>query len=137
MAAIASISINDGQTPPVAHAFSPARHSGDLVEWHDRSAGVVAGFKKISVSTRFAGKDNAGQRIRIKIQDPTLAVTAPASGTGVQPNPVAAYETLATLEFLLPTPAGVQQRKDVLAYVKNLLSNSQIVAMVENLDAPY
>lgn len=137
MSAISNIVINDAQSTPAAHTFSPARQSGDLVEWHDRSAGYVAGFKKLSMLTRFASAQNAGQRITIKVMDPTLAVTAPASGTGVQPNPVAAYTTLASVEFLLPTASSLQNRKDILAYVKNLLSNSQVVAAVENLDAPY
>lgn len=137
MSAISNIVINDAQATPVAHTFAPARQSGDLVEWHDRSTGYVAGFKKLSMLTRFASAQNAGQRITIKVVDPTLAVTAPASGTGVQPNPVAAYTTLASVEFLLPTASSLQNRKDILAYVKNLLSNSQIVAAVENLDAPY
>jgi len=137
MASVAPIVINDGQATPVAHTFSPARQSGDLYEWHDRSALVAAGFKKISVFTRFGTVSNAGQRITIKVMDPTLAVTAPSSGTGIQPNPVQAYSTLCTLDFLLPNAANQQARKDVLAYVKNLLSNSQIVAAIENLDAPY
>lgn len=135
MAAIVPIVIND--SVPAAHTFSPARQSGDLVEWHDRVAGVVAGFNKISCSTRFAATRNAGQKITLKVMCPTLAVTAPTSGSGIQPNPVAAYTTWATVEFLLPEAAGLLQRKDILAYVKNLLANAQVTAMVENLDAPY
>lgn len=137
MAAIAPIIINDGSTTPVAHTFAPARQSGDLVEWHDRSAGVVAGFNKITCNTRYATSRNAGQKITLKVMLPTLAVTAPASGSGVQPNPLAAYLSWATIEFLIPEAAGLQQRKDLLAYTKNLFSNSQVVAMVENLDGPY
>lgn len=137
MPQVANIVINDAAATPVAHTFGPARQSGDLYEWHDRAPGVAAGFQKISVLTRFGSSSNAGQKVTIKFTCPTLAVTAPNSGTGVQPNPVAAYTTLATVEFLLPNASSLQNRKDILAYVKNALANTQIAAMIENLDAPY
>lgn len=137
MSAVAPIVINDGAATPVAHTFNPARQSGDMFEWADRSNGVAAGFNKISVLTRFGSTSNAGQRITLKVTAPTLAVTAPASGSGVQPNPVAAYVCLATIEFLLPNAAGASARADILAYVKNLMGTAFVANMVQNLDAPY
>lgn len=137
MSAVANIVINDGQGTPVAHIFAPSRQSGDLFSWTDRSAGVVAGFKTISVMTRFASAGNAGQKVTLKIVDPRLAQTSPSSGSGVQPNPIAAYNTLATIEFLLPHAADSQARKDIYAYAKNLLATAFVKAMVEDLDAPF
>lgn len=137
MAAVADIVISDAQATPVAHTFTPARQSGDIFTWTDRVAGVVAGFRVISIGTRFATIANSGQKVTIKIVDPRLAQTSPSSGSGVQPNPVAAYSTMATIEFLLPPAADLQARKDILAYVKNLLANSQVTAMIQDLSAPY
>lgn len=137
MAAVANIVINDGQATPVAHTFMPSRQSGDLFVWNDRSAGVVAGFNAISVLTRYGSQSNAGQRVTMKVTVPTLAVTAPSSGTGVQPNPVAAYTTLATIEFLIPNAASAAARSDILAYVKNLMATPFVSNMITNLDAPY
>jgi hypothetical protein len=137
MAAVAPIVINDGAATPVSHTFNPARQSGDLFEWHDRSAGVAAGFRKIAVTTRYGQPSNAGQRITLKVSVPTLAVTAPTNGSGVQPNPTAAYTTLATIEFMVPNAADAAARADILAYVKNLMATTFVANMVNNLDAPY
>lgn len=137
MSAVANIVIKDGQATPVDHTFSPSRQSGDLFVWNDRSAGVAAGFNTISVLTRFGASSNAGQRVTVKVIAPTLAVTAPSSGTGVQPNPTAAYQCLATVEFLLPNASDLAARKNIYAYVKNLVATAFVQGMVENLDAPF
>lgn len=137
MSAVANIVINDGAATPVSHTFAPARQSGDLFEWADRSAGIAAGFNKISVLTRYGQQSNAGQRITMKVVAPTLAVTAPASGTGIQPNPVAAYTSLCTIEFLIPNAADAAARANIYAYAKNLLATAFVGNMVQLLDAPY
>lgn len=136
MPQVANIVIKDGQATPVDHTFKPTRQSGDMFVFSDQSSDVAAGFKTISVMTRFESNGNAGRKITMKVIDPTLAVTAPASGTGVQPNPVSAYQTMATIEFLLPQAAKIANRKDLLAYVKNLVSHAFVASMVEDLDAP-
>lgn len=137
MAAVAPIVINDGAATPVAHTFNPSRQSGDLFEFTDRVSGVAAGFNKISVLTRYGAASNAGQRVTMKVTVPTLAVTAPSSGTGVQPNPTAAYTGLATIEFLIPNASDAVARANLLAYVKNLMATSFVANMIQNLDAPY
>lgn len=137
MAAVAPIVINDGASTPVSHTFSPSRQSGDLFAFTDRAPGVAAGFNVISVVTRYGSSSNAGQRVTLKITLPTLAVTSPQSGTGVQPNPVAAYTSLATLEFLIPNAADAAARANLIAFAKNLLATAFVTGMITNLDAPY
>nr|URG16522.1 MAG: coat protein [Leviviridae sp.] len=137
MAAVANIVINDGAATPVAHTFAPSRQSGDLFEWNDRAAGVAAGFNKISVLTRYGTSSNAGQRVTLKVIAPTLAVTAPTSGSGVQPNPVAAYTALATIEFLIPNASDAAARANIHAFVKNLVATTFVENMIKNLDAPF
>lgn len=134
MATFANIVINDGQAAPVAHTFAVAMRRENLLEWHDRSAGTIAGFKKISLSTGLSS--NGTYKCTIKVLDPKLAVTAPASGSGIQPNPVAAYTCLAKLEFVEPNGSDLQARKDLLAYVTNLLSNTQIVEAIRDMAPP-
>jgi hypothetical protein len=108
-----------------------------MFEWAERAAGVAAGFNKISVLTRYGQASNAGQRVTLKITAPTLAVSAPSSGTGLQPNPTAAYTTLCTIEFLLPNAADAAARANIYAYAKNLLATAFVAGMIQNLDAPY
>lgn len=137
MAQVTSIVINDGATTPVAHTFAPSRVAADLVSYQDRSAGIVAGFNILTIGTRFADKKNGAQKVTVRLALPTLAVTAPTTTTGIQPVPVAAYECFASIEFVLPSPSSVQNRKDLLALVKNLMANGAIDNAVVNLDPPY
>jgi hypothetical protein len=137
MSAVANIVVNDGAATPVAHTFSPSRQSGDLFAWTDRSAGVVSGFNQLSVLTRYAAPSNAGQRVTVKLLMPTLAVTSAASGSGVQPNPTAAYTGTFTAEWLIPNAADQNARNNYAAFAANLLANTFIQGMVKNLDAPF
>lgn len=137
MATVASIVINDGASTPVAHTFAPSRVAPELVTYQDRSAGVVAGFNILSIGTRYADKKNGAQKVTVRMALPTLAVTAPTTTTGIQPVPVAAFECFANIEFVLPSPSSVQNRKDLITLVKNALANAAIYSAVVDLDPPY
>lgn len=137
MSQVSNIVINDGATTPVAHTFSPSRVAPDLVTYQDRSAGVVAGFNILTIGTRFADKKNGAQKVTVRIALPTLAVTAPTTTTGIQPVPTAAYECFANIEFVLPSPSSVQNRKDLLAFVKNSIAHAVIQSAVVDLDPPF
>jgi len=137
MATVAAIVINDGATTPVAHTFSPSRVAPELVTYQDRLAGVVAGFNILTIGTRYADKKNNAQKVTVRLALPTLAVTAPTTSTGIQPVPTAAFECFANIEFVLPSASSVQNRKDLLALVKNLVAHAAIDNAVVNLDPPY
>jgi hypothetical protein len=136
MAQVSNIVVNDGAATPVAHTFKPSRVSPELVTYQDRAAGVVAGFNILTIGTRYADKRNTAQKVTVRMALPTLAVTAPTTTTGIQPVPVAAYECFFAGEFVLPSACTPQNRKDLLALVKNTLANATITAAVEDLDSP-
>lgn len=136
MSDFASIVINDGLATPESHTFNPAMRNGNLIEWQDRSPGVFAGFNRITLDTRPIKGKNGVYRATLKVVAPKLAVTSPQSGSGVQPNPVAAYHTESILQFLLPAASDRDARANALAYMKNLLSNQQIVDAVVDLNPP-
>lgn len=136
MATLAPIVINDAQATPVAHTFAIGSRLGNKVTFVDRSPGILTGFKKIEFSFREATNSNAGARMVLKIMDPTLAVTAPASGSGVQPNPVVAYTNLTEISTLLPSASSLQSRKDQWAYLKGIFNNAMIQDAFENYAFP-
>lgn len=136
MAKFEAIVINDGQDTPEAHTFHPATRNGNLITWEDRAPGVFAGFNRISLSSRpFAGR-NGIYRVILKITAPKLAVTSPQGGSGVQPNPQAAYHTESNLEILLPAATDREARATALAYMVNVLSQQQIIDAVVDLNPP-
>lgn len=135
MATFANIVIKDGQATPVDHTFAVAYRRDNELGWTDRSAGVLAGFRTISLLARPATNQNAGTRISVKVKDPRLA-TLGIGAEGIQPNPTRAYETLSEFSFLLPAGSDRQARLDIIAYVRNLLSNQQIIDSVVDLATP-
>jgi hypothetical protein len=134
MATFANFNINDGQATPVAHTFAIASRNANLYEWHDRSGGTISSYKKLSLGVR--QNANGVYKVTIKVMDPKMAVTAPSSGTGVQPNPVAAYKTLANVQFDLPDATDRIARKDVLLYLIGALSNAQFQDTIIDLAQP-
>lgn len=136
MATFSPIVLKDGASTPVNHTFGVTSRNGSLLSWDDRAQGVVAGFKNLTLSFRAAAAGNGNTRILIKLQDPRLAVTSPSGGTGIQPNPVAAYFTLAKVEFIIPGAADEQARKDILAYMADLLTKDPVKDTVINLAPP-
>lgn len=135
MATFGPMTLKNGATPSVNTVFAPTSRNADIVRWDNRTAGIVAGFKTVTMSTRPSGK--AGNfRVLIKIEDPRLAVTAPNTSTGIQPNPVAAYFTTTKLEFLIPAATDSEARADALAYAVSVLGQAQVVDAVKNLNPP-
>lgn len=135
MAQFSAMTLKNGATPSVDTVFAPTSRNMDIVRWDNRDAGIIAGFKTITMSTRPSGK-NGNYRVLIKIEVPRLAVTAPNTASGIQPNPVAAYYTTAKLEFLLPAASDMEARADALAFASAVLSQTQVVDAVKNLNPP-
>lgn len=136
MAVFGNIVINDGLVTPVAHTFAPALRNGNTLEWHDRSAGVLAGYNRIVLTTRLMSGRSGVYRVTLKVLAPTLAVTAPGSGSGVQPNPVEAYHTESIHQWLIPAASNDDARSTAMAYSANLLQNSQITDTVKLMAPP-
>lgn len=138
MTAFASIAINDGQTTPVAHTFSPVKiDASGVATLADRSGGIAIGFPIITLSVRAPSKTSRNYKVIGKVLVPTLEVTSPSTATGIQPQPTKAYDLMGYFEFVLPERSTVAERKDLLAYVKNLLANTNVVSAVETFETIY
>jgi len=138
MAAIASVTLNDGQATPVAHTFSPGSIKGDVAQWFDRSGGIAVGYPILSVSIRAPlAKGARVYKATVKISVPTLEVTSPSTGTGIQPAPIKGYDCVFIGDFLLPERSTKPNRADVLAYAKNALAHATVKAAIEDLENVY
>lgn len=136
MALFQNIVVADGQTPPVNHTFAVGYRRDNELGWADRSAGILAGFRTVSLQTRPATNANAGTRVTLKVKDPRLA-TLGVSAEGTVPTAQKLYETIAEVSFMLPQGSDRQARLDILAYVANLLTSSdQIRDSITDLAPP-
>lgn len=109
-----SIQLNDGQTTPVAHNFSPASNGADgVARWQDRehNNGVSLGFSTLTFSVREPVKPGGVTRVKLTVSVPKLDTSTAVPtliGTG-----------LATLEFIYPGAYTLQDRKDLRAFMIN------------------
>lgn len=137
MPAFGNVVIKDSAA--VDHTFAPEnRDSNGVAVYADRASGIAAGFWTLSISRRAPLANGQGvYKVVAKLRRPTLDVTSPSTGTGIQPAPSAAYAMEASLEFLIPARGTLDERKDILALAKNLLGNAVMTAVVENLESVY
>lgn len=137
MPAIAAVTINDGAATPVAHTFNPVNIVGDVAKLADRSGGIALGYPVITQSIRAPGNGLRTYKVVQRVIVPTLEVTSPSTSTGIQPAPTLAYNLLCNLEWVLPERSSLQERKNLLAYVKNYLAHANTTVAVQDFDALY
>lgn len=137
MPQVANIVLADGQATPVNHTFSPTRLASlaNSFRFEDRAAGVKAGYNTIQVETRTNSND--ADKVDIVLKVPRLAQTSASSGSGVQPNPIAAYHELMRITVTRPHALEQAVANDAYAFLKNLMSNTQFIAWVRDGDFPW
>lgn len=139
MPAIGNIVINDGAGTPVAHTFAPAGITGLVANYADRVGGIPVGYPTLDVSLRPPSPQSREKMYlaTIRIKTPILDVTSPSTMTGIQPAPSVGYTPIAELKFWLPERSTLQNRKDLRAFVKNLMNDAVITNLVETLENVY
>lgn len=137
MAAIAAKVLADGQAAPANHTFSPVNIEGSLAKWQDRAPAVALGYLTLTQFLRQPSKDSRSYKLSLKCVLPVLEVTAPTTVTGIQPAPTKAYDLIGVVEFVLPERSSLAERKDILAYVKNMLAHADITNAVQNFETVY
>jgi len=129
MPAIAALSINDGQTTPVAHSFAPVTTDGSLAKWADRSPSIPSGFRTISYEVAPPSGSRTTNKLQMGLMNPTVATVNSV-------DQVVRYSS-AQITLNIHPDATLQERKDLLAYCINFLSNATVKSSVENLEPFY
>lgn len=141
MAAIANIVINDGQGTPVAHTFAPAKTQADMALLEDRTAGIYIGYNKLTFALmRPVGTSKEATRnlkLSIKIETPKLETVSNNTVSGIAPAPTISYRPVVELIATFPERCSLQDRKDLQAYIKNVLANSFVTDAFEKYELPY
>jgi hypothetical protein len=137
MPQIGNIVINDGATTPVAHTFGPVGITGPLASYADRVGGISVGYPIITASLVNPSKTSRNYKARLKIVMPVLETISNSTMSGIAPAPTKAYDLTADITFIMPERSSLQNRKDILAFAKNLLANAVTTALVENNETVY
>lgn len=135
MAAVSNITIKDGAL--VDHTFNPLRVEPELVRYVDKVGGIVVGFPELSISNRLPSKTAKSYKVVLRVKVPVLEQTSPSTSTGIQPAPTVAYNLIGNVELTMPDRCSLDDRKTLLAYVKNYLANASVTTAVESFELPY
>lgn len=133
----ATVILTDGATTPVNRSFFPTLNAEGILQWRDRTQPVFVGQNRLSVSQRIANKQSKATKVAWKLETPVLEQTSTSTTTGVPPPPTVAYIPLATVEFVLPDRCSLQERKDLLAMLRDLLGEAIVTTQVQDLDLIY
>lgn len=141
MPAAGNIVIADGSA--ANHTFNYVPLPNNVAGFEDRAGGIMVGFNRLTMSlsrpkpnTSARSVGNRYYNALLKVEVPTLEALGTAD-SGFTPPPTVAYRTMAEVRIALPERSLLTNRRDVLAYLKNLLGNSFVVALVENYELPY
>lgn len=146
MPAVAAIVLADAQTTPVNHTFNPLGPDTNGVWWfEDNTTANTIGNQKISVQLVRPGVPSAGEdsskrmcRVKIGIHTPILENVSNSTISGIAPAPTVAYICRCNMEFMLPERSVKDfDRKTIRKYADNLLANSLIITVIEELQNFY
>jgi len=129
MPAIAALSINDGQTTPVAHSFAPVTTDGSTAKWADRSPSIPAGFRTISYEVAPPSGSRTTNKLQAGLMNPTVATVNSV-------DQVVRYSS-AQVTLNIHPDSTLQERKDLLAFIVNFFSNATVKSSVENIEPFY
>lgn len=127
MATIADIILNDGAATPVAHTFKVKMNDAGVSRFEDRSAGIPVGYGILIVQTE---ETTNVRKVTLELRCPTLEAVAGANSAGFTPAAQVAYTTRVKAEFFLPQRGTTAERKNILAFLSNGLSNTTIESII-------
>lgn len=136
MAAQGNLSLADGQATPVTQTFyangvKSAADGASVAVYRTReSSGILIAGRTVSIGVReSASKFEVDRRITL----PSLEVISGSDG-GYTPKPKVAYNLFSREQFVLPARSSEAERKDLLAFSKNLNSDAVMQNAVWNLE---
>lgn len=129
----ANITLTDAAGTPVNRIYMPT-NDPNVIKFVDRTQGIAAGQNTLTLDQRVSSKGTPTYKMTWKLSCPILDVTSPSTGTGIQPAPSVAYTNLGTLSFVLHERATEQDRKDLLAQLRDLIDEAIVTGQIEDLD---
>lgn len=137
MPTFGNVVINDGQGTPVAHTFAPVNLIGNAANFADRVGGISVGYPTILISLTPPSKTSRLYKARLRIVVPTLETISNSTMSGIAPAPTKAYDSTVDMMFFMPERSTLSDRKNILAYAKNLLAHATVTSVIENNETVY
>lgn len=134
---LAPITVNDGKSTPLSHVFSV--QGSDPASWREAVSAVpIVGQPNITLDVRGPKNGQEGiYRVRLRLALPAMETVGTSSQSGIIASPKVAYSNQIVVEGIFPTRGTSDQRKDARVMLANLLTNTQIIDVIENLVSPW
>lgn len=129
--ALANLVLADGQGSPANHTFSYEAEVPNAI-WTEKASGIPIGFPKITIQQSRPTQARKSVKTSIKIATPVLEVIS-GDVEGYTAAPKVAYTLLFEGHFVAPDRSTLQNRKDLTAFVQNLLGKAMVVSMLNDL----
>lgn len=138
MAIRADITLTDAATTPVAQVYKPTKVVGQVLNFIDRTATSVSlGQNRLTVLQRPADKTNQATKVSWKLETPILAQASGGTSSGYIAEPKVSHTLIGTIEFVLPAKSVLQERKDLLAQLRDLIDEAIVTNQVHDYDLVY
>lgn len=129
MATFADIILNNGAATPVAKTFKVKMNDNMTSLWEERSGGIPLGYATVKLQTK---DTQTVRKVMLWVAIPTLEAVAGANEAGFTPAAKVAYTHRSYQEFILPQRGTLDERKNLIAFHTNGLSNATIQLVVKD-----
>lgn len=103
--------LTNSATTGVDNTFNPdGIDANGVASYSNRAGGIAVGYPRLSFQVRRPTKVSRIYKITCKLSVPTLEVTSPATGSGIQPAPTKAYDCSFIGEWFLPERSTSTER---------------------------
>lgn len=135
--AASDIVLADGQASPVSHTFKPVDRAtaGGGVLFQDISSGIPDAYP--SILLRGVESSSGVYRAYATVEVPVMENISGSNSSGYQAWAKQGFVLRARTEYTIDGRATSAARKDLVAYDKNLRSNAQFIALVQDLLRPF
>lgn len=96
----------------------------NVVSYVDRSGGIQVGYPKYDVEVLYPQNGNRNLRVRESIVLPVMNITAPSTGSGIQPQPSVAFNLRCNREWVIPESALNADRMKLYALAVSFFAGS-------------
>lgn len=103
----------------------------------DRSSGIAVGYPKLVFNTSQPTKTSRIGKVRARLWVPTLEVVNASTYNGITPAATKAYDLGFDGVFFIHERSILQERKNLLAYVKNLMAHATLTSLIETQETFY
>jgi hypothetical protein len=127
-----NIVLADGQTTPANHTFVLESYKNGVYSYVELNANAAVGSRRLTYSLQ-KGDGAAEYKATVKFWNPVLEVVSDGGTSGYEPPPKVAYYEASSHVFNIPARSSTAVRKDSSAFAANLLDNTVIRTMLNDL----